>query len=44
MTILFQLISGTMLGFEFVEDEELEITWLVVDLLIVRVMITKLSH
>lgn len=40
MTILFFPIMGVSLGFEFAGDVEEEITWMVVDLLILRVMIT----
>lgn len=41
MYLSFQLVTGVMAGFEFVEDEEAEISWLVLDLLIFRVMIGK---
>jgi len=41
MTALFFPITGVMLGFEFVYDEEEDTHWFVLDLLIVRVMITN---
>lgn len=41
MFLSFQIITGVMAGFEFVEDGEAKISWLVLDLLIFRVMIGK---
>lgn len=39
MLVNFDFISGVMVGFEFIYDEEDDLNWLFVDLFIIRMMI-----
>ncbi len=41
MEIIINPICGMMFGFEFVTDEEEKVSYLVVDLFIVRIMFCK---
>lgn len=41
MFAIFNLIQGVSVGFEFVEDDEDFINYLVIDLFILRIMIGK---
>lgn len=41
MYFMFNFIQGVMAGFEFVDDPDEDISWLVVDLFIFRIMIGK---
>lgn len=39
MQVNLSFISGVMAGFEFVEDEDAGVTYLVIDLFIVRILL-----
>jgi len=39
MLLNFGIVSGVMVGFEFIYDDEDEMNWLFIDLFIIRIML-----